>query len=101
MLPYELRSPYDVINLGYMFGLSEEQSNRSIVKTARSLILHAVGRRSGNCVAIVTNAANAKWSAPSCLLDSSSEDEDDDEEADDTDDDDEGGESESGDGDDD
>uniref|UniRef100_A0A1B6KHT3 Uncharacterized protein n=2 Tax=Graphocephala atropunctata TaxID=36148 RepID=A0A1B6KHT3_9HEMI len=43
----KLRSPYDIANLGILFGLSEEQAKHSMLNTCRALILRAEGRRFG------------------------------------------------------
>ncbi|XP_033119498.1 ribonuclease P protein subunit p30-like isoform X1 [Anneissia japonica] len=42
----ELRSPYDVANLGLLFGLSENQSKDAVSRNCRALIMHSVSRRS-------------------------------------------------------
>lgn len=46
----ELRSPYDVANLGLLFGLSEEQSKGSISILCRNMLLKAEGRRHGKTI---------------------------------------------------
>ncbi|XP_050085434.1 ribonuclease P protein subunit p30 [Anopheles aquasalis] len=45
--PFQLRSPYDIANLGLIFGLSEEQSKESIRGIANRVLLSADGRRYG------------------------------------------------------
>jgi len=76
--PLDLRSPFDVINLSYLFHLSEQQSKGVIHKTCRSLILHSIGRRCGKCVATVSKSSDLpeseQWAVPS-ELDTSDESE--------------------------
>lgn len=38
---FHIRGPYDIANLGLIFGLSEEQSKYSILGQCRSLLLRA------------------------------------------------------------
>lgn len=40
----ELRGPYDLVNLGLLFGLKQDQSKASISKNIRSVIYHAEAR---------------------------------------------------------
>ncbi|XP_063702133.1 ribonuclease P protein subunit p30 [Culicoides brevitarsis] len=47
---FELRSPYDVAYLGWIFNLSEEQSKDAICGKSRRLLLRAETRRSGSCI---------------------------------------------------
>ncbi|XP_069015945.1 ribonuclease P protein subunit p30 isoform X3 [Embiotoca jacksoni] len=44
----ELRGPYDVTNLGLLFGLSDGDSKESVSSTCRSVLLHAEARRTAN-----------------------------------------------------
>ncbi|XP_026469192.1 ribonuclease P protein subunit p30 [Ctenocephalides felis] len=50
---FQVRSPYDVINLGLILGLSEEQCKTAILSNCRKLIIRAEGRRHGKAVMIV------------------------------------------------
>lgn len=50
---FELRSPYDVANLGLIFGLSEEQGKSAIQTLSRSLLIKAEARRHGKTVMFV------------------------------------------------
>ena len=54
--PFQLRSPYDIANLGLIFGLSEEQSKCSISAIARKVVVHGVTRRHGNTAAFFSKA---------------------------------------------
>lgn len=47
---YELRGPYDVIALGLILGLNEEQSKSAITHKCKNLLLRAEGRRFGRAV---------------------------------------------------
>lgn len=47
-----LRAPYDVINIGLLFGLGEEQSKSAISSACKDLINRAVGRRMGKALII-------------------------------------------------
>uniref|UniRef100_A0A182PVH7 Uncharacterized protein n=1 Tax=Anopheles epiroticus TaxID=199890 RepID=A0A182PVH7_9DIPT len=51
--PYELRSPYDIANLGLIFGLSEEQSKESIRGIPNRILLSAEGRRFGKAGVVI------------------------------------------------
>lgn len=48
-----IRGPYDIVNLGLIFGLSEEQAKKAVSSTCRSLLIHADGRRCGKVVACI------------------------------------------------
>lgn len=52
----ELRSPYDVANLGLLFGLSEEQAKHSIKGQCQKLVLKAEGRRHGKTIIYIKEA---------------------------------------------
>ncbi|XP_077992811.1 ribonuclease P protein subunit p30-like [Glandiceps talaboti] len=41
----ELRGPYDIANLGFLFGLNEAQSKDAVSMNCRSVLLHAETRR--------------------------------------------------------
>jgi ribonuclease P/MRP protein subunit RPP1 len=40
----ELRGPYDLVNLGLLFGLKPDQSKAAVSKNIRSLLYHAEAR---------------------------------------------------------
>ncbi|XP_071949035.1 ribonuclease P protein subunit p30-like [Antedon mediterranea] len=42
----EIRSPYDVANLGLLFGLSESQCKNALSRNCRALLMHAISRKS-------------------------------------------------------
>ncbi|XP_019964703.1 ribonuclease P protein subunit p30 isoform X1 [Paralichthys olivaceus] len=44
----ELRGPYDVTNLGLLFGLSDKDSKEAISSTCRSVLLHAETRKTAS-----------------------------------------------------
>ncbi|KAM9424772.1 ribonuclease P protein subunit p30 isoform 2-T2 [Pholidichthys leucotaenia] len=46
----DLRGPYDVTNLGLLFGLSDTDSKEAISSTCRSAVLHAETRKTANGV---------------------------------------------------
>ncbi|XP_017782893.1 PREDICTED: ribonuclease P protein subunit p30 [Nicrophorus vespilloides] len=48
-----IRGPYDIINLGYIFGLSEEKCKNSILNNCRNVYLKSVGRRHGKSVMFI------------------------------------------------
>ncbi|XP_036347806.1 ribonuclease P protein subunit p30-like [Rhagoletis pomonella] len=47
---FELRGPYDVANLSYIFGLSEDQGKNAVDKSCRQLFLRAESRRIGKTI---------------------------------------------------
>lgn len=49
----ELRTPYEVANLGLLFGLSEEQSKQAMVGNCKKLVTRAIGRRHNKAVMTV------------------------------------------------
>ncbi|XP_050078223.1 ribonuclease P protein subunit p30 [Anopheles maculipalpis] len=51
--PFQLRSPYDIANLGLIFGLSEEQSKESIRGVPNRILLSAEGRRYGKAGVVI------------------------------------------------
>uniref|UniRef100_A0A182RRK8 Uncharacterized protein n=1 Tax=Anopheles funestus TaxID=62324 RepID=A0A182RRK8_ANOFN len=51
--PFQLRSPYDLANLGLIFGLSEEQSKESIRGIPNKILLSAESRRFGKAGVII------------------------------------------------
>uniref|UniRef100_A0A672FLK4 Ribonuclease P protein subunit p30 n=2 Tax=Salarias fasciatus TaxID=181472 RepID=A0A672FLK4_SALFA len=44
----ELRGPYDIINLGSLFGLSDENSKAAVSSSCRSVLLHAETRKTAS-----------------------------------------------------
>ncbi|PNF33760.1 hypothetical protein B7P43_G10215 [Cryptotermes secundus] len=56
--PFHVRGPYDVINLGLLFGLSEEQSKGAITTACRFLLIKAAGRRLGKTIVIANKDIN-------------------------------------------
>ncbi|XP_046991344.1 ribonuclease P protein subunit p30 isoform X1 [Schistocerca americana] len=48
-----IRGPYDIVNLGLIFGLSEEQTKKAVSSTCRALLTHADGRRCGKIIACI------------------------------------------------
>ncbi|XP_056153502.1 ribonuclease P protein subunit p30 [Lampris incognitus] len=48
--PLELRGPYDIANLGLLFGLSEGDAKDAISSTCRSVLLHAETRKTASGV---------------------------------------------------
>ncbi|XP_066141949.1 ribonuclease P protein subunit p30 isoform X2 [Euwallacea fornicatus] len=53
--PNFIRGPYDIISLGFLFGLSELQSKNSVLYCPRKVTLNALGRRHGKALMIVEN----------------------------------------------
>ncbi|XP_073822473.1 ribonuclease P protein subunit Rpp30 [Musca autumnalis] len=64
--PFELRGPYDVANLSFIFGLSEDQGKCAIDRFCRQLFLRAESRRIGKTIMFV------KSTGPIVFSDSSS-----------------------------
>ncbi|XP_053696047.1 ribonuclease P protein subunit p30 [Sabethes cyaneus] len=56
---FQVRGPYDVANLGLIFGLSEEQSKYAILGAPRKLLIAAEARRHGKAGLVVTYRQNA------------------------------------------
>ncbi|XP_030257287.1 ribonuclease P protein subunit p30 isoform X2 [Sparus aurata] len=46
--PLELRGPYDITNLGLLFGLSDGDAKEAVSSTCRSVVLHAETRRTAS-----------------------------------------------------
>ncbi|XP_041818912.1 ribonuclease P protein subunit p30 [Chelmon rostratus] len=46
--PLELRGPYDITNLGLLFGLSDGDAKEAISSTCRSVVLHAETRKTAS-----------------------------------------------------
>lgn len=53
--PIHIRSPYDAINLGFILGLSEQQSKDALSYCQEQVVLNSVGRRHGKTIAYVGN----------------------------------------------
>ncbi|GLH15914.1 Ribonuclease P protein subunit p30 [Gryllus bimaculatus] len=52
-VPLQLKGPYDVINIGLLFGLSEEQSKFSISEAGRKVLQHGACRRLGKIAPVL------------------------------------------------
>ncbi|KAH8262842.1 hypothetical protein KR044_000828 [Drosophila immigrans] len=65
---FQLRSPCDVANLGFVFGLSEDQGKNALNRFCRQLFLRAESRRLGKTIMFV------KGNGPIVFSESSSED---------------------------
>ncbi|KAF4522611.1 hypothetical protein B566_EDAN003593 [Ephemera danica] len=52
--PEHMRSPYDIANLGLIFGLSEEKSKAAMTHSCRNVLLRALARRNSKAVVNVT-----------------------------------------------
>lgn len=44
--PMELRGPYDVANIGILFGMNENQAKDAVQSNCRAVLMHAVARKS-------------------------------------------------------
>ncbi|XP_072014312.1 ribonuclease P protein subunit p30-like [Amphiura filiformis] len=44
--PLELRGPHDVVNLGLLFGMNENQAKDAVQRNCRAVIMHAATRKS-------------------------------------------------------
>nr|XP_023028626.1 ribonuclease P protein subunit p30-like [Leptinotarsa decemlineata] len=53
--PMYIRSPYDIVNLGFIFGLNELQCKNAISHCPRKVVVTSVGRRHGKSVMFVEN----------------------------------------------
>ncbi|GFS26283.1 ribonuclease P protein subunit p30 [Elysia marginata] len=58
--PIELRSPWDVINLGKVFGLSQLQAKDSISRNCRAVLKHGEARKTCKTVISVADASKLK-----------------------------------------
>ncbi|XP_017046104.1 ribonuclease P protein subunit p30 [Drosophila ficusphila] len=65
---FQLRGPYDVANLAYIFGLSEDQGKNAVDRHCRQLFLKAESRRLGKTIMFV------KGNGPIVFSDSSEDD---------------------------
>ncbi|KAL1491488.1 hypothetical protein ABEB36_012079 [Hypothenemus hampei] len=50
-----IRGPYDVISLGFLFGLNELQCKNSVLHCPRNVLLNALKRRHGKALMLVEN----------------------------------------------
>ncbi|XP_067622787.1 ribonuclease P protein subunit p30 [Eurosta solidaginis] len=62
---FELRGPYDVANLSYIFGLSEDQGKNAVNKVCRHLFLKAESRRIGKTIMFIKAAGPIVFSETS------------------------------------
>ncbi|XP_030748023.1 ribonuclease P protein subunit p30 [Sitophilus oryzae] len=53
-----IRSPYDIINLGLLYGLNELQSRNAVLFCPRNVIVNSVGRRHGKAVMLIENVVS-------------------------------------------
>ncbi|XP_017088854.2 ribonuclease P protein subunit p30 [Drosophila bipectinata] len=67
---FQLRGPYDVANLAYIFGLSEDQGKNAVDRNCRKLFLKAESRRMGKTIMFV------KGNGPIVFSDSSEAEDD-------------------------
>ncbi|CAG5124293.1 unnamed protein product [Candidula unifasciata] len=56
--PIDLRSPYDVINLARLFGLSHSQAKDAICRNCRAVLKHAESRKTCKSVVSVIKSSN-------------------------------------------
>ncbi|XP_055598595.1 ribonuclease P protein subunit p30 [Uranotaenia lowii] len=56
---FQVRGPYDIANLGLIFGLSEEQSKNAILALPRKILIAAETRRYGKAGVVVGYRQNA------------------------------------------
>ncbi|CAG12154.1 unnamed protein product, partial [Tetraodon nigroviridis] len=57
--PLELRGPYDIINLGLLFGLSDGDAKEAVSSTCRSVLLHAETRRTASGIVYTVKSCSA------------------------------------------
>ncbi|CAG9863082.1 unnamed protein product [Phyllotreta striolata] len=50
-----IRNPYDILSLGFLFGLNELQCKSCVQHTPQQVIIHSVGRRHGKALFFVEN----------------------------------------------
>ncbi|AWP18235.1 putative ribonuclease P protein subunit p30, partial [Scophthalmus maximus] len=62
----ELRGPYDVTNLGLLFGLSDKDAKEAVSSTCRSVLLHAETRRTASGIIYTTKNCSDQQEAPEC-----------------------------------
>ncbi|XP_029727621.1 ribonuclease P protein subunit p30 [Aedes albopictus] len=51
---FQVRGPYDIANLGLIFGLSEEQSKNAILALPRKVLINADARRHGKAGVVIS-----------------------------------------------
>ncbi|XP_055640390.1 ribonuclease P protein subunit p30 [Toxorhynchites rutilus septentrionalis] len=56
---FQVRGPYDIANLGLIFGLSEEQSKSAILALPRKILIAAEARRHGKAGLVLSYRQNA------------------------------------------
>lgn len=56
---FQVRGPYDIANLGLIFGLSEEQSKNAILAMPRKILIAAEARRHGKAGLVISYRQNA------------------------------------------
>jgi len=80
----ELRGPYDVVNLGNLFGMSPDKAKASISKLCQSVVIHAETRKTYRGMLKVEGISNLAPASSSNKKKESkkSEDDEDDEEND-------------------
>ncbi|XP_068146249.1 ribonuclease P protein subunit p30 [Drosophila tropicalis] len=62
---FQLRGPYDVANLAFIFGLSEDQGKNAINRNCRQLFLRAESRRLGKTIMFVKSQGPVVFSETS------------------------------------
>ena len=89
LTPLELRGPHDVANLGFIFGLNEQQGKDGVHQNPIKVVQSAAGRRLGPYRALVQKIEdlpeNESWKIPDELSDSESGSESDESSSDDSD----------------
>ncbi|KYB27157.1 ribonuclease P protein subunit p30 [Tribolium castaneum] len=75
--PSLLRGPYDIINLGLIFGLNEEQAKNSITTCGRKVFINSVGRKHGKAVMFAENVEKEESSNDCEIIDCVDESEED------------------------
>ena len=78
MNPLELRGPHDVANLGYIFGLNEQQGKDGVHHNPISVVQAAAGRRLGPYRALIQKTEDLDEHEKSKLPDELSDERDDD-----------------------
>lgn len=51
--PAYIRNPYDIVNLGMILGLNEQQCKNAVLHCSRRVVLNSVGRRHGKAIMYV------------------------------------------------
>jgi ribonuclease P/MRP protein subunit RPP1 len=75
LTPLELRGPHDVANLGFIFGLNEQQGKEAVKNSAILAVQNAAGRKLGPYRALIQNKADLTSSEMWKIPDDSSESE--------------------------